>query len=383
MKKRFLTMLVLLLTLALTLVLVSCGDTESDKNGNNDGNASSSTSSNNDGNTNNGGSNGDNTSGGNNDGGNTNGGNTNGGNTNGGNNNGGNNGSNSGNDDSGKTVSVTKEEWMNAFNLVGVNSFTCTYADTVIEDGEEETRTGTLLYGNGLVFDKYIDPGYSDTFEFMDCNYENVDCMSQIFSGCGCEILRSNDFDQISDYGYSLFTYDNDAGAYIYSVDSHGGTASMSISFNENKLLKTIKGTRTEDDEVFISTANFSKYNSTNVSMPVNEMQGTVNKLIANLQNNCIIETDPVLPATVSMDTLRAKLIEFLNSIKYNNAIEFERTPSESFVIDLGGIDISFGDDATLYDCYYLTISYGYPSTIIISRGDRYAPQYGLVYIFE
>ena len=261
MKKRFLTMLVLLLTLALTLILVSCSDTEGD----NDGNESSSTSSNNsssndsnsDNDTNNGSNSGDNA--------------------------GDSNNQNGENSENSPQIKLTRDEWIAAFELDGIDSLE--YSANIVFDKEDPPAlTGIFKFNQDLGF-YTLEDGKNRVTEYAKVPngypVTLMDCI-EILNDVGDEIQSL--ITSYLDYGYAQFKYSSANDCYTLSKTTYQNeysseTLTVNLYFDNNKLVSRIDCYSSYGDCVDSARMDIYNYNKTALSIPTDKVSKALNEL--------------------------------------------------------------------------------------------------------
>ena len=188
------------------------------------------------------------------------------------------------NDDSkgngGNYVSVIKEEWIKAFELDGVNSFTVKTKEHSSDDGDVEFT----MKMNGDNFYYVYEDGYERETAYgkiVDEWGDDFMLLSSLYSDFGEDLTYV--LEDYLDYAYANFRYNESKSCYETFItkaynDEYSDDWSIKIYFGENKLVSKIEATVEYDDgEPDTAEFVFSDYNSTaEIVIPKSQIKSLV-----------------------------------------------------------------------------------------------------------
>lgn len=183
-----------------------------------------------------------------------------------------------------KYVSVTKDEWIKAFEFDGVNSFTFTYDETYhdSDDSSDEIFKGTFKYNNGAML---------DILEQRYYNYDKIDAedLCLYYFGASVQVFEETfealDSDFVN-YGYEAFTFDKKSGVYSGSFTHKDESYEIDICFGQNKYVAKMS-IQYDGTDYGSGEYAFTDYNSTkNFSVPDDVLSEAKNEIV-NYISSC------------------------------------------------------------------------------------------------
>lgn len=175
-------------------------------------------------------------------------------------------------------LKVTQQEWVKAFTLDGVESFTLSHTQIYTSQNQITSETNCMYsYSNGMYKLVREISGKPTTVICLGDKPDNVGEIKKV--GDIFEALIET-LEESENFGFGLATYNNSISA--YTVGTNIGKQAMPITanvyFSESKLIEKIEFDFSKDENGILSgTFNFGDYNSAEpIAFPDEAMQDVI-----------------------------------------------------------------------------------------------------------
>ena len=142
---------------------------------------------------------------------------------------------------------VTAAQWKKAFDLSGFDSFVLTINELCAEEADNEVygRRGTITVENGIAYNDFV--RFRNDEEKPKVGYASglIESLSDFSTDWLCEFWF--EIDDLSNYGYSMFTYSSDTDSYSASLEIDHVPCVATIAFNNAKILSITLTGRTSE----------------------------------------------------------------------------------------------------------------------------------------
>ena len=132
---------------------------------------------------------------------------------------------------------VTREEWIAAFDLSKYDNITITSDEMLGENGVVWKIKGSAKVANGKISYDYVVTEDGETEKYTDSAEGKLNSLSEIPSMCAPLIFEY--FEESASYGYTMFTYNESTKTYrVSNLDIDGTPCQVDVKFANGKIVE-------------------------------------------------------------------------------------------------------------------------------------------------